>query len=476
MQTLIIPPTDKENIEKAAEAIRTGEVVSIPTETVYGLGANAFMPEAVKKIFEIKGRPSDNPLIVHISDISEAEKIGRELPSLFYELAEKFWPGPLSIIVKKNENIPLVVSAGLDTVAIRMPALDMTRDFIRMAGCPIAAPSANISGTVSATNARFVYDDFNGKIPYILDGGDCNIGIESTVVNITGDKIVILRPGGITLEDFKDAGFEACYHPSVLKTEEVENPASPGMKYKHYSPKCPVTLVCGGYGICEDYILRNAKEKDLVLAFSEQTELLKLENSECLSSVKEPYIAAAKIFSAFREADKKGYERIYLSSLPEKGMGISYMNRVRKSAGGNIVNLNKIIFVCTGNTCRSPIAEYLMKTAAPALDISSRGLSAVPGSKMSFLSESILSKYGIETKDFKSAPLTLKEAEEADIIYTMTNDHKEAILSACPELESRVFTLKTDGDIRDPYMGDEFVYEQTFNEILREIGRIAAND
>ncbi len=457
--------------------MKNGEVVAIPTETVYGLGANVFNSLAVKKIFEVKGRPSDNPLIVHIADISDVEKAGREIPPVFYKMAEIFWPGPLSMIVKKNPDIPDIVSAGLDTIAIRMPDMDITRELIRIAGCPISAPSANISGTVSATSAQFVYDDFNGKIPYIIDGGSSRVGIESTVIDITKDIPVILRPGGITKEDFEREGFEVCYHPSVLKSEqEISKPASPGMKYKHYSPSCPVVLLKGNLGICQDYILRNIKPQEAVFCFSEQKELLKLQNSVVLSSIKEPDKAASVIFEELRKADKKGVKKIYLTAVSEEGIGISYMNRVKKSAGGNIIDLNNIIFVCTGNTCRSPMAEYLMKTALPGLSVKSRGLSVAEPSKMSYNSERILESYGIDTKDFQSAPLTRREAEEASIIYTMTNDHREAILSVMPELSKKVFTLKLSGDIKDPYMGSFDVYEDTLREILTEIGRITEND
>ncbi len=475
-ETLIINKDDKLKIKEAALALKEGAVVSIPTETVYGLGANAFLPDSVNEIFKVKGRPSDNPLIVHIAELSEAKEIGRDIPEVFYTLAEKFWPGPLSMIVKKSDKIPENVSAGLDTIAIRMPDMEITREFIKYAGCPVAAPSANISGTVSATSAEFVYDDFAGRIPYIIDGGASDVGIESTVLDLTKEVPVILRPGGITKEDFESVGVEVCYHPSLLSGGEVEKPASPGMKYKHYSPSCPVILVCGNTGLAQDYILRNIKNDECVFAFLEQKELLKLQNSICLSSVKEPYKAAAKIFDELRKADKKGYKKIYLTSLPEKGMGISYMNRVKKSAGGNIKRLDKIILVCTGNTCRSPMAEYIFRTAAPSLSVISRGLAVGSSSKMSWYSEKILQSYGMDTKDFISAPLTLKEAEEADIIYTMTNDHREAILASHPEFEDKVFTLKINGDVKDPYMGSEEIYEETFREILREARRIISDD
>lgn len=377
------------------------------------------------------------------------------------------------MIVKKNDKIPDIVSAGLDTVAIRMPASEPARELIRFSGCPVAAPSANISGTVSATKAQYVYDDFKGRIPYIIDGGSCSVGIESTVMDLTCEPPVILRPGGITAEDLAKEGIHAVYHESITEnTKEVDRPASPGMKYKHYSPSCEVCLVCGNTYLCQDYILRNASEEDFVIAFSEQKELAKLKNSSVISSVKEPEKASSAIFDDFRKADIVGVKRIFLSSMEETGMGISYMNRVRKSAGGNIKNLSKIIFVCSGNTCRSPIAEYLMRAALPSLDVCSRGIHAANGAKMSFNSEYILESYGIYTKDFTTKQLTAEDIDRADIIYTMTSAHKNIILKEKPEAAGKVFTLKLSGDVSDPFMGGPREYERVFNEILGEIRRI----
>ena len=365
------------------------------------------------------------------------------------------------MIVRKSDNIPDAVSAGLDTVAIRMPASEPARELIRFSGCPVAAPSANISGTVSATKARYVYDDFKGRIPYIIDGGSCDVGIESTVIDLTAEPPVILRPGGITAEDMEKAGVRVKYHESITGGgKEVIKPASPGMKYKHYSPSCEVLLVCGNTYLCQDYILRNVSDEDFVIAFSEQKELAKLKNSSVISSVKDPGKASAAIFDDFRKADIAGVKRIFLSSMEETGMGISYMNRVRKSAGGNIKNLNKIIFVCSGNTCRSPIAEYLMKAALPSLNVCSRGIHAANGAKMSFNSEYILESYGIYTKDFKTKQLSEEDIDGADLIYTMTEEHRKIILRLKPEAEGKVFTLKLSGDISDPFMGGSREYER----------------
>ena len=247
MDTVLINKNDEEQLLKAAELIKNGEIVGMPTETVYGLAADACNETAVAKIFKAKGRPSDNPLIVHLSRFSDAEKYTGNIPALAYKIAENFCPGPITMILPKNDKIPYITSGGLDTVGIRIPAHKTARKIIELSGCPIAAPSANTSGYPSPTSAKHVMYDMNGKIPAIVDGGDCKCGVESTVISFDDENTVrILRPGFITKENLNSLGCNVIVDNAILhEVAEGERVSSPGMKYKHYSPSAKVTLVEG---------------------------------------------------------------------------------------------------------------------------------------------------------------------------------------------------------------------------------------
>lgn len=470
MTTKIIKPSKEIELnilDEAAEALKSGEIVAIPTETVYGLGANAFLENSAKKIYKVKGRPSDNPLIVHIAEISDAEAVGEDIPDAFYRLAEKFWPGPLTMIVKKNARIPYSVTGGLDTVGIRMPDNIYARYLIKKSGCPVAAPSANISGTVSATDAKYVYDDFKDKIPYIIDGGSSEIGLESTVLNLTSTPVMILRPGKITLEEIRKIIPDACYHPSVLKeNEDVINPASPGMKYKHYSPSCPVVLINGELDDAEIYIREKIKENECVFYFKEQEDISDITPKYCLGSIENLEKCGERIFDFLRDADKSGYKKIYITGVKEQGLGITIMNRLKKTCGGNIVNLRNILFICTGNTCRSPMAEFILKSYnIDGLIVKSRGLYVCCMSKMAFSSEKILKDNDIPFSDFFSYQVSEKDIIKSDEIYTMTESQREALINAFPQYKDKIKTLKENGDINDPYMQSLDFYQATFDEI-----------
>ena len=263
--------TDENSINTAAELIRAGEVVGIPTETVYGLGANAFDEDAVRKIFAAKGRPADNPLIVHISSFDEIEPLVTEIPVLAEKCAEKFWAGPLTMIMPKSDRIPLVTSGGLDTVGIRMPSNTTARAIIKASGCPIAAPSANLSGSPSPTTAQHVFKDMNGRIPAIVDGGACGVGVESTVISFESDAIRLLRPGFISVEDLKEVTENVLVDKGVLEMlGEGAKVRSPGMKYKHYAPKAEVTIIDGSSEQFNTFCRENAGADDVLMVFTEE--------------------------------------------------------------------------------------------------------------------------------------------------------------------------------------------------------------
>lgn len=333
METLIykvdINNPEQKNIEKAADLLKDGQVVAFPTETVYGLGAVATNTQAVSKIFQAKGRPGDNPLIVHIENISEIENIAYfddRVPAL----AEAFWPGPLTIVLPKKDSIPPSVTANLDTVAIRMPANAIALSLIKAVGAPIAAPSANTSSKPSPTKAKHVFDDLNEKIPLILDGGSVDIGLESTVLDLTKDTPRILRPGKITAEDLRPILGEVLF----AHMEEPEKPASPGMKYAHYAPEGQVIL-CSSKDIVKLWH-ENMHYAPFVICWEESAADLPAEaNAIILGKAGDLESYAKNIFMALRLCDTYNAVCILIEEVPEVGLGLAIMNRLKKAAANS---------------------------------------------------------------------------------------------------------------------------------------------
>ncbi len=333
--------SDIDKIRRAGELLRLGEVVAIPTETVYGLAANALDEKAVAEIFNIKGRPQDNPLIVHISEPNDLEKLCREIPESAYKLAGEFWPGPLTLVLKKKDIIPDIVSAGLDTVGVRCPRPKASRAVIRAAGVPLAAPSANISGGPSPTKPEHVIKDLDGKVKAIVDGGACSVGLESTVIDLTCEVPTVLRPGGITLSQLKEVlgKVDAC-SAAVADNEAVR---SPGMKYRHYAPKAPVKILIGDVSRAALFLRdRSVKNRIAVICFTEEEELFYGTDVVTIAygSKHEPAELARGLFAALRRADELNVTEIF-ARLPEGGEGIelAVINRLEKAAGFNRIVL-----------------------------------------------------------------------------------------------------------------------------------------
>lgn len=322
--------------QQAAEFIQAGEVVAFPTETVYGLGANGLNGEAVNKIFAAKGRPNDNPLILHIAELKEIEPLTTGLNANAKALVEHFWPGPLTIIVNKSEIVPDEVSAGLPTVAVRLPGNEYARDFIKACGCPIAAPSANISGRPSPTNAQDVLEDMDGKVAGILDGGSCGIGLESTIVDTTEELPTILRPGGISYEQLQELLGVVEIDKGLLDDKNFK-PKAPGMKYRHYAPKAQMYLFEGDAREKLPEMIAKAKEQGLkigVLCGAELAGKLKaVENLELSSWGDSLEKLANNLFYLLRDFDRTQPEVILAEGVPEQGLGLAIMNRMRKAAG-----------------------------------------------------------------------------------------------------------------------------------------------
>lgn len=343
-RTEILPSTDA-GILIAAELIKKGEVVGIPTETVYGLAANALNEAAVEKIFTAKGRPSDNPLIVHINDLSMLELLTSNPPNTVYELANRFWPGPLTMVLPKADIVPNIVTAGLATVAVRYPSHPVALSLIEKCKLPLAAPSANRSGSPSPTTAAHVYNDMQGKIPAVLDGGSCECGLESTVILVEDGSVTLLRPGSITPDMLKEAGVEVTIGHGVLEeVSEGEAVLSPGMKHKHYSPKVKVIIVSGSLAEFTRYVDRIQRENQNkssvgVLVFSSEEKDFSL---PCIAygdagNAKEQ---AQQLFSALRRVDELGVDIVYARAPSKDGVGLAVYNRLIRAAGFNIVNGN----------------------------------------------------------------------------------------------------------------------------------------
>ena len=322
--------------------IQSGGLVGIPTETVYGLGANGLDPVAVNRIFGAKGRPQDNPLILHIPDDSWLEAYCQDIPELAWRLAKRFLPGPLTMILRLKPVVPDVVTAGLSTVGMRCPAHSMCRAIIKAAGVPIAAPSGNISGRPSPTTVQHMMDDMDGKIDAILDGGDCQVGVESTIIDLTCTPPRLLRPGGIPLEELRLVLKEVELDPAVARPlEEGERPRAPGMKYRHYAPKAPVTVVQGDSQRTAQYILDHIENSywEGVICFNEFAHWFPDHPVEELGGSLDGFEHARRLFRALRAMDDNGVKHIWAQCPGTGGMGLAVVNRLSKAAGFHIVEV-----------------------------------------------------------------------------------------------------------------------------------------
>jgi len=337
----IHPESDK--IKEAAEIIKKGGVVAFPTETVYGLGANALEEKAIEKIFLAKGRPQDNPLIVHIGSISQLQELVKSIPEQAHILMEKFWPGPLTLIFNRTDKIPDRITGGLPTVAIRMPSHSIALELIKQSGLPIAAPSANTSGKPSPTNALHVIHDLSGKIDMIIDGGNTGVGLESTVLDISGDVPTILRPGGVTIEDLLTVLPRVEYDKAIEMDNSNIIPKSPGQKYKHYSPDAKMVIVQGNIEEITNKakgLLREYEAQGLnvgIMATKQTHDTYKSGSILVVGDRDYPETIAANLFYTLRKFDEMKVDIIIAEAVEEKGIGKAIMNRMRKAAGGKIV-------------------------------------------------------------------------------------------------------------------------------------------
>lgn len=348
METIWIKEIDKtcdmEAIQEAGRIIRAGGLVAFPTETVYGLGGDALNPSSSEKIYAAKGRPSDNPLIVHICRLEDLEVVAQNIPEVAWKLAEEFWPGPLTMIFEKKEIVPKETTGGLNTVAVRFPDHAIAREFIKAAGGFVAAPSANTSGRPSPTVGKYVYEDMNGKIEMLLDGGQVGIGVESTIVDVTQNPPMVLRPGYVTTEMLEGLLGEIKADPTMFEVGGNVAPKAPGMKYKHYAPKGELMIVSG----CDEdiavyikkQIMKHQKEglKVGLITDKGQAQGYVADSIKLIESRNDSQQLARDLFKFLREFDDEGIDRMYVASVEQTGIGQAVMNRMLKAAGHRVVD------------------------------------------------------------------------------------------------------------------------------------------
>lgn len=337
---------DIEQMQEAGELIASGELVAFPTETVYGLGGDALHPEAAKKIYEAKGRPSDNPLIIHIAEVSDLERVAKEVPPQAKKLADAFWPGPLTMIVWKKDEVPYATTGGMDTVAVRMPDHPVALELIRQSGKLIAAPSANTSGRPSPTEASHVMEDLEGRIAMVLDGGSVGIGIESTIIDLTEPTPMILRPGYITPQMLSDVlGEEVIIDPGIIAADDTTKPKAPGMKYKHYAPKADMIIVDGEEAQVVEKINALTNEahqngKKVAVIATEETKAAYTADVVLSIGARDDEDSIAKhMYKILRECDELDVEMIYSESYKTPRIGQAIMNRLLKAAAHQVISL-----------------------------------------------------------------------------------------------------------------------------------------
>lgn len=355
MNTLVISAEQPGTAQAAAELIRRGELVAIPTETVYGLGADGLNPDAVAKIFAAKGRPGDNPLILHVAEAEQIDMFCHDVPEVAYTLARIFWPGPLTMILPARDIVPKRTTGGLSTVGVRCPDCHITREIIRLAGTPIAAPSANLSGKPSTTTAEHVLHDHNGRIPLIVDGGASRVGVESTIIDLTDETPRLLRPGGITLEALGTILGEILIDKAI--TAPVDGDAvvkAPGMKYRHYAPDCRVVIVDGDLPAAAEYVKKHFQTGNRVLCFDEELEAFAPFAPLAYGKERDPDTLLAGLFAALRDLDDPAIGTVFARCPKGSGKALAVQNRLEKAAGFTRIHAREkscIIGITGGTGC-----------------------------------------------------------------------------------------------------------------------------
>lgn len=475
---------DEAIMEEAGQIIKQGGLVAFPTETVYGLGANALDEEAARKTYTAKGRPSDNPLIVHIAEKSALEEIVEELPEETKALTDRFWPGPLTLILKKNARVPYGTTGGLDTVAVRMPDDPIALELIRRGGGYVSAPSANTSGRPSPTTAQHVAEDLDGKIDMILDGGNVNIGVESTIVDMTSTPPMILRPGAVTKEMLEEVIGEVETDRTLLSENSPQAPKAPGMKYRHYAPKAQMILIEGFPSDTVLAIKQLAYDKAVfgrkgngepyrigIIATAETMSQYTYGTVKSIGSRENRRTITKNLYGILREFDEEGVDIIYSEGFFGEAIDAAIMNRLLKAAGhkripaSEILKLQtyrKIIFVSKDDNCRGPMAERLFQrqTLLQEYDIESRGMIVLFPEPMNPKAEEIMRRNEVDISEHEALAFEEKDITPDTLILTMEKAQKRKIITEYG-FHPNIFTL-------NEYIDEEKEVESMYGKSLEE--------
>lgn len=484
---------DEQTIARAGEVLKSGGLVAFPTETVYGLGANALDERAAERTYAAKGRPSDNPLIVHIADAEALESIVRNVPEKAYAVIERFWPGPLTLIFEKDEKVPYGTTGGLDTVAVRMPVNEIARQLIRAGGGYVSAPSANTSGRPSPTSAQHVADDLDGKIEMILDGGNVEIGVESSILDMTVEPPMILRPGAITKEMLEEVIGEVSVDHALLDDNASEAPKAPGMKYRHYAPKAQLILVEGEPEEAVKAIRQIAYEQTRlgyqvgIIATNETVDSYTTGIVKNIGTRNSESSIAKNLYRVLREFDEEEVSYIYSESFGKDGLGDAIMNRLEKAAGHHTIQATditrlqkyrRILFVSKSDSCRGPMAAELLlhEELAKEYKIGSRGLVVLFPEPANPKAEAIMRSHQMTLEKHEATQLMEEDLDGDTLILALEESYKWKIVSDYANVKN-VYTLGefVDDEREVPSAhGQPLVsYGENF-ELLRElVGKLA---
>ncbi len=470
---------DEQILEKAGQILKQGGLVAFPTETVYGLGANALDENAARKTYEAKGRPSDNPLIVHITDVENLDEIAMNVSGKARKIMENFWPGPLTLIFEKTEKVPYGTTGGLSTVAVRMPTDEIARAVIRAGGGFISAPSANTSGRPSPTSAQHVADDFDGRINMIIDGGNVDIGLESTILDMTVEPPMILRPGAITKEMLEAVIGEVTIDAGLLAEEHNRAPKAPGMKYRHYAPKAQLIIVEGEMSETVKAIRQIAYEQTRlgykvgIIATTETEGFYTNGVVKTIGTRSNENSIAKNLYRVLREFDEEDVSYIYSETFDGDGMGDAIMNRLEKAAGhhtiqaADITRLQKyrrVLFISTSDTCRGPIAAELLRheSLKQEYKIGSRGMVVLFPEPANQKAEAIMRSQHMTLAAHEATQLEEIDLDDDTLILTFEEQQKWKIISSYDNVK-HVYTMSE-------YIDDERVVGSAHGQPLNVYG------